>query len=88
MSKNDEKDYPSCHVCGMWIEIDLRGGVVGLVASCHVCGMWIEICALAFSIARMNSHATYVACGLKSAMLRRLGLRCIRHATYVACGLK
>ena len=57
----------SCHVCGMWIEID-AGCVIGVIKyrSCHVCGMWIEI-VISFPIFfSFGCHATYVACGLKS----------------------
>ena len=34
--------------------------------SCHVCGMWIEIRVLVHHVYTFFSHATYVACGLKS----------------------
>ena len=33
----------SCHVCGMWIEMQLGRFQAVLNVSCHVCGMWIEI---------------------------------------------
>ena len=77
----------SCHVCGMWIEMMIVNGLDGKIPSCHVCGMWIEISSILSDCAIKISHATYVACGLKS--LRQVCQECpYRHATYVACGLK
>ena len=40
--------------------------------SCHVCGMWIEIMKLHLPNNVLDSHATYVACGLKSTIYRQV----------------
>ena len=55
----------SCHVCGMWIEIQRVERRARPQESCHVCGMWIEIGLQRRLSAVLLRHATYVACGLK-----------------------
>ena len=78
---------PSCHVCGMWIEIKQPHPASLQAWSCHVCGMWIEMYLPGASSQVSRSHATYVACGLKWLVnILITSFRC--HATYVACGLK
>ena len=55
----------SCHVCGMWIEMSWARSRPTAWTSCHVCGMWIEIGDEQGAAEYLQSHATYVACGLK-----------------------
>ena len=56
----------------MWIEMKKIGRKPSECAkSCHVCGMWIEIATAFNATCACSSHATYVACGLKSTISRR-----------------
>ena len=56
---------PSCHVCGMWIEIRPRAATAATAArhaTYVACGLK-SLCISGFP--RSTCHATYVACGLK-----------------------
>ena len=77
---------PSCHVCGMWIEILNRSCAFG-VSLCHAtyvaCGLkFFFACAgdtvgdvmprMWHEASEASRHATYVACGLKSTIYRQV----------------
>ena len=74
----------SCHVCGMWIEIQSVTYASGVLTSCRVCGMWIEIKIHISHGSPSCGHATYVACGLKYAVPGNLSQR--RGSCHV-CGM-